>query len=69
MEEYNCRKGDKIVIHSISDSDKIDNLSFLISQRSVDLSHVSDDIIFEKETNIITIKEVLPRSKFTIYTK
>lgn len=64
-----AKTGAKIVIHSISDSDKIDNLSFLISQRSVDLSHVSDDIIFEKETSIVTIKEVLPRSKFTIYMK
>ena len=64
-----AKTGAKIVIHSISDSEKIDNLSFLINPRSLDLSHVSDDIIFEKETNIITIKEVSPRSKFTIYMK
>lgn len=64
-----AKTGAKIVIHSISDSEKIDNLSFLISQRSPDLSHVSDNITLEKETNIVTIKEVLPRSKFTIYMK
>ncbi|MGH9976696.1 MAG: hypothetical protein ACRD8Z_12810 [Nitrososphaeraceae archaeon] len=61
------KTGSKIVIDSISDSEKIDNLSFLISHGSLEKSHVSDDVIFEKNTNIITIKEVLPKSKLNIY--
>jgi hypothetical protein len=64
-----AKTGAKIVIYSISDNEEIDNLSFLIRKESPGISHLSDDIIFEKETNIVTIKEVLPRSKYTIYVK
>ena len=59
--------GSKIIIHSISESEKIDNLSFIISHGSLEKSHSSDDIIFEKETSIVTIKEVLPGSNLNIY--
>ena len=61
------KTGSKLVINSISDSEKIDNLSFLINHGTLEKSHVSDDITLERETKIITVKEVLPKSKFNIY--
>jgi hypothetical protein len=61
------KTGSKIVIQSISKSEKIDNLSFFISRGSLEKSHIDRGVIFERETNIITVKEVLPKSKFTIY--
>ena len=61
------KTGSKIVIQSISESEKIDNLSFYISHGSLENSPVDSNVTFEKEPNIITIKEVLPKSKLIVY--
>jgi hypothetical protein len=61
------KTGSKIVIQSISESEKIDNLSFHISHGSLEKSPVDSNVTFEKESNIITIKEVLPKSKLIVY--
>ena len=63
------KTGSKIVIQSISENEKIDDFSLFVSQGGVERLNAFDDVTFEKETNIITVKEVLPRSKYTIYTK
>jgi hypothetical protein len=61
------KTGSKIVIQSISESEKIDNLSFHISHGSLEKSPVDSNVTFEKESNIITIKEVFPKSKLIVY--
>jgi uncharacterized protein DUF2334 len=62
-----AKTGSKLAVHSINDSEKIDNISFQISRGSPEISHVPGGVLFDRDTNIITIKEVLPGSKFHIY--
>ena len=51
----------------MSDSETVDNLSFLITYGSLEKLYDTENVTLEKESNIITIKEVLPKSKFNIY--
>ena len=61
------KTGSKVTIQSISDSETMDNLSFLIRCGSLEKSYVTENVTLDKESHIITIKEVLPKSKFSIY--
>jgi hypothetical protein len=62
------KTGSKVTVESISESENIDNFSFQIDHGDLEKSNVDDDdVMFEKETKIITIKRILPKSKFTIY--
>lgn len=62
------KTGSKVTVESKSESENIDNFSFQIDHGDLEKSNVDDDdVMFEKETKIITIKRILPKSKFTIY--
>ena len=64
------KTGSKIVVESISETENIDNFSFRIDHGEIEKSNVDNDeneVMFEKQTKIITVKHMLPRSKFTIY--
>jgi hypothetical protein len=61
------KTGSKITIVS-EDDEGIENFSFQINDE-IEQPKSTLDVLFEKETSIVTIKYVLPKSKITLYTK
>jgi hypothetical protein len=57
------KTGSKITLESAY-NDLISEISFQIRGR---IAKPNENIGFEKETNIVTIKQILPRSKFIFY--
>jgi hypothetical protein len=57
------KTGSKITLESAY-NDLISEISFQISGR---IAKPNENIGFEKETNIVTIRQILPRSKFIFY--
>jgi peptidoglycan/xylan/chitin deacetylase (PgdA/CDA1 family) len=64
IQKINISKtGSKITIESAND-DSINEISFQINGQ---IANPNENIEFEKDTNIVTIKQVPPRSKFIFY--
>ena len=64
IQKINISKtGSKITVES-ADNELIDEISF---QSSSPINEPNEDTEFEKETNIVTIKQIQPRSKFVFY--
>src|SRR5919109_76911 len=64
VQKINISKtGSKITVES-ADNELINEVSFQISGR---IAEANENTAFEKETNIVTIKQILPRSKFVFY--
>jgi hypothetical protein len=64
VQKINISKtGSKITVES-ADNELINEISFQINGQ---LAEPSEDTEFEKETSIVTIKQILPRSKFIFY--
>ena len=61
------KTGSKITIVS-EDDEGIENFSFQINDK-IEQPKSTLDVLFEKETSIVTIEYVLPKSKITLYTK
>jgi hypothetical protein len=64
VQKINISKtGSKITVES-ADNESIDEISFQINGR---MDEPNENTEFEKETNIVTIKQILPRSKSVYY--
>jgi hypothetical protein len=64
VQKINISKtGSKITVESV-DNELIDEISF---QSSSPINEPNEDTEFDKETNIVTIKQIPPRSKFIFY--
>jgi hypothetical protein len=57
------KTGSKITVES-ANNDSISEISF---QTNSQVNNPNENIEFEKQTNIVTIKQILPRSKFIFY--
>jgi hypothetical protein len=63
------KTGSKITIGS-EDDEGVKNLSFQINDEIEQSKNATAlNVLFEKETGIVTIKYMLPKSKITLYTK
>jgi hypothetical protein len=64
VQKINISKtGSKITVES-TDNELVSEISFQINGQ---ITEPNENIEFEKETNIVTIKQILPRSKFIFY--
>jgi hypothetical protein len=64
VQKINISKtGSKITVES-ADNELDSEIPFQINGR---IAETNENIEYEKETNIVTIKQILPRSKFTFY--
>jgi peptidoglycan/xylan/chitin deacetylase (PgdA/CDA1 family) len=64
VQKINISKtGSKITVES-ADNELMNEVSFQINGR---IAETNENTEFEKETNIVTIKQILPRSKFVFY--